>query len=66
MLAMIPTYTNSVPPPFLMIIRHTPGVGWKVKGGGEHFHQFLMILSSRCNVISHQSVKSFCCILVLK
>ena len=34
MLAMIPKYTNSVSPPFLMIIPHTPGVGWKVKGGG--------------------------------
>ena len=38
MLAIIPTYTNSAPPPFLMIIPHTPRVGWKVKrGGGQTF-----------------------------
>ena len=68
MLAMIPTYTNSVPPPpFLMIIPHTPGVGWKVKGGGGNiFINSSWSCQLGVKVISHQSVKSFCCTLVLK
>ena len=54
------------PLPFLMIIPHTPGVGWKVKGGGNIFINSSWSCQLGVKVISHQSVKSFCCILVLK
>lgn len=54
MLAMIPTYTNSVSPPFLMIIPHTPGVGWKVKGGGNIFINSSWSCQLGVKVISHQ------------
>lgn len=55
------------PLPFLMIIPHTPRVGWKVKGGGGNiFINSSWSCQLGVKVISHQSVKSFCCILVLK
>lgn len=66
MLAMIPTYTNSVSPPFPND-HSTYSWGWvESQGGGNIFINSSWSCQLGVKVISHQSVKSFCCILVLK
>lgn len=48
-------YKFCLPPPFLMIIPHTPGVGWKVKGGGGNiFINSSWSCQLGVKVISHQ------------